>query len=72
MPMEFLIVRCSEHRKVLVDGVAQGHTGELIEIPAGSYTISLEPSGRCQPPTCPVVLLNTTALKPCEVKFDLV
>jgi hypothetical protein len=48
--MEFLVVRFPEGRKVRVDGIEQGKTGDVIELPPGTYTITLEPTGGCAPP----------------------
>ena len=71
MPMEYLLVHCSEKRRVVLDGTAQGQTGDLLELAAGSYTVTLDPKTGCRPPRHEVVLANTTVLKPCEVTFDV-
>jgi len=71
MPMQFLIVRCSQRRSVLVDGVNHGQTGDVIELDEGTYIVTLDPATGCQPPSREVRLLNTTAIAPCEVKFEL-
>ncbi len=65
--MEYLIVRCSESRKVLVDGTSQGSTNELLELACGTYTIRLDPATGCQPSVQTVVLANTSIIRPCEV-----
>jgi hypothetical protein len=67
--MEFLVVRFPERRKVRVDGIESGKTGELIELAAGTYTITLDPAGGCAPPAKTIVLQDTAALDPCEVIF---
>lgn len=71
MPLQYLLVRCSQQRSVLVDGTNQGKTDELIELEGGTYTVTLEPADRCQPLSHEVKLLNTTEIKPCEVTFVL-
>lgn len=40
--MEFLIVKFDEEREVLIDEVNQGKTGELIDLAAGTDTVSLD------------------------------
>ena len=70
--MEYLIVHCPQRRSVIVDGILHGETEKLIELEAGTYTITLEPADGCQPPRIQVVLQNTTLIKPCEVSFALV
>ncbi len=57
---------------MLVDGVNQGQTGDVIELDDGTYLVTLDPATGCQPPSREVRLLNTTAIAPCEVKFELV
>ena len=71
MPPQYLLVRCSQDRSVLVDGTNQGKTNETIELDGGSYSVTLDPATGCQPPSHDVTLLNTTIIKPCEVTFDL-
>jgi hypothetical protein len=73
MPMEYLIVRCSQERSVLIGGIDHGKTDEMIELEGGTYTVTLklEPGDGCLPTCHEVKLLNTTAINPCEVTFAL-
>lgn len=70
--MEFLLVHCPEEREVVVDGTPQGKTETMIELSAGTYTVTLLPADGCDPPERRIVLRNTTALRPREVSFALV
>lgn len=73
---QFLVVYCARQRTVLIGGIDHGGTGELIELPAsGRYTVTLQlqlGDIRCQPPAHIVELLNTNALFPKEISFDVV
>lgn len=71
MAMEYLVVRCLKKRKVLVDGTLQGDTGDVLELAAGTYTITLDPATGCRPENHTVTLANTTMIKPCEVTFEV-
>ncbi len=71
---QFLIVHCARRRTVLIGGVDQGSTEELIELPAsGIYTVTLQLDSDdiCTPPLYRVNLVNTNALRPLEVTFVL-
>lgn len=68
--MEFLVVRFPRSRRVLIDDEFNGRTGELIELEAGTHTVSLGPPANFAPPFQRIVLRNTSALEPREVAFD--
>ena len=73
---QFLVVYCARQRTVLIGGIDHGFTGDLIELPAsGRYTVTLQLQAGdidCQPPWHIVELLNTNALFPKEITFDVV
>ncbi len=72
--MEYLIVRLrpSQSREVIVDGVAGlGSTDEVIELDAGTHTISLAPPADFSPDEITVVLANTTSINPREITFQV-
>ncbi len=69
MAMEYLIVRFSETRRVLVDKVDQGRTDDVIELETGTYTITLSPPKNYTPKWRRVALSNTSPIKPKEVTF---
>jgi hypothetical protein len=77
MPMEYLVVRCAQKRKVLVETIHLGETvgdadvASPIELDSGTYVVTLEPPDGCVPPLHRVKLINTTLIKPCEVKFEI-
>lgn len=71
---QYLIVRCTQKRAVLIGGVNHGNTDDVIELPAsGPYTVTLMlvMGDSCTPTSHEVNLLNTTALSPREVRFVL-
>jgi hypothetical protein len=67
--VEFLKVCFREPRRVSIDGMFQGKTGDLIELEAGTYKVSLEPPTNFTPDSVVVVLQGTSALTPREVGF---
>lgn len=68
--MEYLLVQFSGIRRVLVDGEPNGHTGEVIELEAGTYSVSLGPPADFTPSRRRIVLSGTNALEPREMSFD--
>jgi hypothetical protein len=68
--MEFLVVRFPRSRRVLVDDEFNGRTNELIQLEAGTHTVSLGPPPNFTPESRRVVLKDTTELTPREVTFD--
>ncbi len=68
--MEYVVVRFPGSRPVKIDGEFNGRTGELIELEAGTYTISLGAPPNFTPESQQVVLKGTSALNPKEVVFD--
>ena len=67
---EYLVVLYAQPRKVLLNGAPKGQTGDLLELPAGKYQVSLEPPGDFMPPEQEIDLRNTSALNPREVQFE--
>jgi len=68
--MEYLLVHFPASRRVKVGNVFQGKTEELIELEAGTYTITLdEPPINFTPKKQEVRLAGTTPLSPREVTF---
>lgn len=67
--MEYLVVRFPQSRAVMIDGEFNGLTGRLIELEAGTHTISLGPPPNFTPESQQVVLKDTSALNPKEVVF---
>ncbi len=68
--MEYLVVRFPKSRRVRIDGEFNGRTDQLIELEAGTYTVSLGPPLNFTPESRRVVLKDTSALDPKEVSFD--
>jgi hypothetical protein len=70
--MPFLKVSFFEGRGVLIDGKLSGKTNLVIEIQAGTHTISLAPPADFKPAELTVVLEadETGPLSPKEVNFE--
>jgi hypothetical protein len=68
--MEYLVVRFPRSRRVIIDGEFNGRTDELVELEAGTYTVSLGPPANFTPESRRVVLKDTSVLAPKEVAFD--
>ena len=68
--MEYLIVRFRESRKVIIDGGPSGQTNTLLELEAGTHTVSLGPPDNFTPKSQVLLLRGTSALAPKEVAFD--
>lgn len=69
--MEYLVVHFPRSRRVKVDGEFHGRTEELIELEAGTHTVTLGPPPNFAPAKRTVVLKDTSPLSPCEVAFEL-
>lgn len=70
--MEYLIVHFPRSRRVKVDGEFNRRTEELIELEAGTHTITLGPPPNFTPSDRRIVLKDTSPLSPREVTFELV
>lgn len=69
--MEYLLVHFPRDRRVWVDDEFNGHTEELIELEPGTNTVALGPPYNFTPAFRKVRLVDTTALTPREINFDL-
>ena len=70
--MEYLVVRfgaASERRGVLVDDNPFGLTNTLIQVEAGTHTITLVPPPDFSPAAQTVVIADTSELAPFTVTF---
>ncbi len=67
--MEYLLVKFELSRRVLIDGNPFGFTNTIIQIDAGTHTITLEPPPDFSPLTQTVLIANTSPLDPLTVTF---
>ncbi len=67
--MEYLLVRYPQSRTVLIDGADQGRTNRLIELAAGTYTVTLAPPADFAPKRRRVRLRDTSPIVPKAVAF---
>jgi hypothetical protein len=69
--MEFLTVKFQEDRRVKISGRGgDWRTNVTLEIEAGTYRVSLDPSDDCTPPEQIITLQNTTVIRPMEISFE--
>ena len=71
--MEYLLVHfigSPRSRRVMIDGKFNSHTGALIQLDAGTHTITLGPPANFTPPEITVELKDTAELAPLEVTFE--
>jgi hypothetical protein len=68
---EYILVVFDEIREVVIDGNASGYnTGDVIELEAGTHTISLAGPGDFSPAEQDVNPSGTNAIDPLEVHFS--
>jgi len=68
---EYLLVACNVTRVVTVDGQAVGRTDEVLQVPAGEYTVSLlRPPADFRPKERRIVLRGTNSEKPLVIRFE--
>jgi hypothetical protein len=68
--MEYLVVRFAGSRDVLINGVVSGKTNHVLQVVAGTYTISLGPPADFDP--CggeQIEIADTNPLEPKTVSF---
>lgn len=65
------MVRFPRSRRVKVDGLFHGRTGELLELEAGTHTVTLGPPPNFSPPERTIVLRETSPLSPRELAFEV-
>jgi len=70
--VEILVVHFPRSRRVKVDGSFHGRTEELIELEAGTHTVTLGPPDNFAPRERTIILKDTSPLSPFEVTFELV
>ena len=68
--MEYLVVKFERSRRVVIDGNPFGLTNTVIQIEAGTHTVTLAPPADFAPATQAVVVVDTSALAPMTVTFS--
>ena len=67
--MEYLVVKFERSRRVVINGNPFGLTNTVIQIEAGTHTVTLAPPADFSPATQAVVVVDTSALAPLTVTF---
>jgi hypothetical protein len=68
--VEYLLVAFRESRGVIVDGVLEGLTNEVLELEKGTHEIMLAPPADFTPEKHEIILRRTTAISPKVVSFE--
>lgn len=68
--MEYVIVRFSEKREVLIDGEPGGETEEMLLVDRGTHRFQLSDPQDYKPKWRQPVVKNTTPVSPMEVTFE--
>ena len=67
--MEYLLVNFERSRRVPINGNPFGFTNTVIQIEAGTHTVTLEPPPDFSPLAQTVLIVNTSPLAPLTVTF---
>ena len=67
--MEYLLVKFERSRRVLINGNPFGFTNAIIQIEAGTHTVSLEAPPDFSPLEQTILVQATSALAPLTVTF---
>jgi hypothetical protein len=59
-----------DDRDLIVGGEKQGTTNQIVELAAGTHTLTLGPPRNFSPKKMEVVLKDTTVISPREVRFE--
>jgi len=72
--MEYVIVTFKDDRELVIDGKPQGRTNQVIELERGTHIITLKapPSDFRPDKEVTIILEETTALSPKEVRYEKV
>ena len=68
--MEYLVVRFTAIRRVMVDGRYIGRTGNLLELERGTHDVTLESPSNFHPAVRSILLEDTTESSPLEIIFE--
>ena len=68
--MEYLVVKFERSRRVMINGNPFGLTNTVIQIEAGTHTVTLARPADFSPATQAVVVVDTSALAPMTVTFS--
>jgi hypothetical protein len=67
--MEYLVVIFEARRRVFVNGNPSGFTNSVVQLDAGTHTITMEPPPNFSPISQTIVLQATSPLDPMTVTF---
>ena len=68
--MEYVIVKFSESRTVIIDGEENGSTNDILDVEEGTHIFELADPKDYKPKQRQRVIKNTTSIKPAEVCFE--
>ena len=68
--MQFVIIKCSQTRGVIIDGRLGGYTNRILRVNWGMHTFQLDGPPDYAPAAQTFNVQNTTLICPLEVTFD--
>ena len=68
--MQYLLVTFPEQRVVIIDGIEQGMTNEVIELEEGTHTAILKGPSDFDPEIREFILRRTSELNPKVIRFE--
>lgn len=68
--MQYLLVPFPEQRVVIIDGIEQGMTNEVIELEEGTHTTTLKGPSDFDPEIREFILRRTSELNPKVIRFE--
>jgi hypothetical protein len=68
--MEYVIIKYSEERTVIIDGEPDGLTGDVLLVEKGTHTFKMDGDQDYTPKWRRPVVQDTTSISPMEVNFE--
>lgn len=68
--MQYLLVTFPEQRALIIDGIEQGMTNEVLELEEGTHTTTLTGPSDFDPEMREFILRRTSELNPKVIRFE--
>lgn len=70
--MEYLLVKFQESRGLIIDGISEGMTNQVLELETGTHSVTLEAPRDFTPELHEFLLRKTSAISPRVISFEKV
>jgi hypothetical protein len=70
--MEYLLVKFQESRGVIIDGISEGMTNQVLELETGTHSVTLEAPPDFTPELHEFILRKTSVISPKVISFEKV